>query len=46
MRLCMEIISSSQNLCKLVQTAQIKFPYLSCYSVVSFLYILGSLEAI
>ena len=39
-------ISSSQNRFKLVQTAQIKFPYLSCCSLVSFLYILGPLEAI
>ena len=39
-------ILNSQNRCKLVQTAQIKFPYLSCCSLVSFLYILGPLEAI
>ena len=29
-----------------MQTAQIRFPYLSCCSLVSFLYILGRLEAI
>ena len=41
-----EQISSSQNRCKLVQTAQIQFNYLSCCSLVSFLYILGPLETI
>ena len=39
-------ISSSHNHWKLVQTAQIKFPYLSCCSLVSFLFILGPLEVI
>ena len=34
-----EQISSSQNRCNLVQTAQIKLLYLSCCSLVSFLYI-------
>ena len=45
-RLCMGTISSLQNCCKLVPTAQIKFPYRSYCSVVSFLYILGLLEVI
>ena len=37
---------SSQNRCKLVQTAQIKFPYISRGSLVSIVCILGPSEVI